>query len=97
MIDQRRGFYPEDIDPMQHGMPEALGKSVKIICYVDTNHAGNILNRRSHLGIFIYVNNAHVIWYLKRQSIVETLSFGLDFIALRIATDLVEDPRYKIR
>ena len=62
VIYQRRDFYLEDIDPLPHGMPEALGKSVKIICYVDTNHAGNILNRRSHLGIFIYVNNAHVIW-----------------------------------
>ena len=33
-IDQWRFFYPEAIDPLPHGMPEALGNYVKIIYYV---------------------------------------------------------------
>ena len=28
------------------GMPEALGKSVHIICHVDENHVGSLINRR---------------------------------------------------
>ena len=47
VIDKWREFYPKAIDLLPHGIPEALGKSVKMICYVDANHAGNILNRRS--------------------------------------------------
>ena len=97
MIDQWRGFYPEAIEPLPHVIPEALGKYVKMICYVDVNQAGNILIRRSHLGIFIYVNNTPVIWYLKRQDMVETSYFGLEFIALRISTELVEALIYKTR
>ena len=46
-------------------MPEALDKSVSINAYVDDNHAGNMVNRRSHSGIIIYVNNATIIWYSK--------------------------------
>jgi len=97
VIDQWRDFYPEAIDPLPHGMPEALGKSVQIICYVDANHAGNLLNRRSHSGILIYVNNTPVIWYSKRQNTVETSSFGSEFVTLRTATELVEALRYKLR
>ena len=48
VIDQWRDFYTEAIDPLSHDNPEALGKFVQIICYVDENHAVNLLNRRSH-------------------------------------------------
>ena len=85
------------IYPLPYGMSEALSKFVQIICYVDENYACNLLNRRSHSGILIYVNNTSVIWYSKRQNTVETSSFGSEFIAFRIATELVESLRYKLR
>ena len=37
----------------------------------DVNQAGNTLNRRSHTGIIIYVNNVPIIWFGKRQNTVE--------------------------
>ena len=46
-----------------------------MIGYSDENHAGNLLNRRSHSGILIYVNNTPVIWYSKRQNTLETSFF----------------------
>ena len=96
-IDQWRDFYPETIDLFPHGMPEALGKSVQTICYVDANNAGSLLNRRSNSGILIYINNTPVIWYSNRYNTVETLYFGSEFVALRVATELVESLRYKLR
>ena len=77
-------------------MPEALAKYVHIICYVDANHAGNLLNMRSHLGVLIYANNTPVIWYSKKHNTVETSSFGSESVALRIATELFEALRYKL-
>ena len=96
-VEQWKDFYPEAIDPLPHDMPEPLGNSVQIICYVDANHAGNLLNRRSHSGILIFVNNTPVIWYSKRQNTVECSSFGSEFVALRIAVEMVEGLRYKLR
>ena len=78
-------------------MPEALGKYVVIKAYVDANHAGNIANRRSHSGIIIYVNNAPIIWYSKCQNTVEATSFGSNFVALKISTEIIEALRYKLR
>ena len=66
VMDQWRNFYPEAIDSLPRGMPEPLGNTFQIIFYVGSNHTGNILNRRSHSGILIYINNTLVIRYYKR-------------------------------
>ena len=66
-------------------------------CYVDADHAGNIMTRRSHTEIFIYLDNTPIIFYSKRQNTVESSSFGSEFIALRIATEMIESLRYKLR
>ena len=76
---------------------DALGKYVFIKDYVYSNNAGKMKNRRSHFGIIVYVNNAPIIWYSKHQNTVEASSFGSYFVALRIATEMIEALRYKLR
>ena len=76
---------------------EALGKYAVIKSYVDANHAVNMENRRSYSVIIIYVNNAPIIWYSKLQNTVEASSFGSDFVALRITTEMIEALQYKLR
>ena len=66
-------------------------------CFVDANHAGNVVTRRSHTGILIFVQNAPIIWYSKKQNTVETSSFGSEFVAMRIAKELIVSLRYKLR
>jgi hypothetical protein len=78
-------------------MPEPLGNPVVVASYVDANHAGNLANRRSHTRVLVYVNNALIIWYSKHQNTVESSSFGSEFVALRIATELIEALLYKLR
>ena len=95
--DEWNDFYPDACEDMPRNMPDALGKSVLIRVYVDANHAGNLANRRSHSGIIIYVNNAPIMWFSKRQNTVESSSFGSELVALRIATDMIEALRYKFR
>ena len=63
---------------------------------MDANHTGNMVNRRSHSGIVIDVNNASIIWYIKQKNTVETSSFGSEFVALRISTEIIEALRYKL-
>ena len=40
---------------------------------------------------------APVIWYSKRQTTVESSTFGSEFVALRIATELIISLCYKLR
>jgi hypothetical protein len=78
-------------------MPEPLGKSVDISCFVDANHAGNVITRRSHTGILIFVQNALIMWYSKKQNTVESSTFGSELVALRIARDLLVALRIKLK
>jgi len=64
---------------------------------VDADHASNRVTRRSHTGILILVNSAPIISFSKRQNTVESSSFGSEFIAMRIAVDLLQSLRYKLR
>ena len=45
----------------------------------------------------IYVNRAPILWWSKRQNTVETSTFGSEVVAMRIAIELVEGLRYKLR
>ena len=65
--------------------------------FVDADHAGDKVTRRSHSGILIYLNNAPIDWYSKKQNTVESSTFGSEFIAMRIACDKIEALRYKLR
>ena len=90
-------LYPDAKEQLPHNMPQPRGRSVQINVFVDADHAGNKVTRRSHTGIIIMINMAPVIWYSKRQNTVETSTFGSEFIALRIATEMVDSLRYKLR
>jgi hypothetical protein len=40
---------------------------------------------------------APIVWFSKRQATVETSSYGSELVAMRIAIEMIEALRYKIR
>jgi Reverse transcriptase (RNA-dependent DNA polymerase) len=89
--------YPGAQESIPTNMPEPRGKSVVTRCYVDADHAGCLATRRSHTGVLIFVNEAPIVWFSKRQNTVESSTFGSEFIALKQSIDLIEGLRYKLR
>ena len=65
--------------------------------YVDADHAGETLTRRSRTGYIVFLNNAPIYWYSKKQTSCETSTFGSEFIAMKQATEYVRGLRYKLR
>lgn len=90
-------FYRDAKEAIPPNMPEARGHDVIVSCFVDANHAGNTKDRRSQTGVLIFLNKAPVHWYSKRQATVETSTFGAEFCAMKIAVEMVEALRYKLR
>jgi len=90
-------YYPGAREVTPPNAPEQRGKMVSMSCFVDADHAGCRVTRRSHTGIVIFVNRAPILWYSKRQNTVETSTFGSEFIALKTAVEMVEGLRYKLR
>jgi hypothetical protein len=50
-----------------------------------------------HTGIIIFVQNAPIIWYSKRQNTVEAATFGSEIVALQICKEFIVAMRYKLR
>lgn len=92
-----KDFYKDEEEQIPCNAPASRGRSVTILCYVDAEHAGNLMTNGSNSEILIYINNTPIIWYSKRQNTAESSSFCSEFIALRIATEMIESLRYKLR
>ena len=85
----------EEEDPPD--MPEPLGKPVHINVFVDADHAGNMVTRRSHSGIFIFVNNAMIKMFTKKQNTVESSTYGSEMVSMRISRDYIVEMRIKLK
>ena len=65
--------------------------------FVDSNHAGDTMNHRSHMGILIYLSRALIIWYIKKQNTVESNKFISEILSMQTRMDPNKDLRYTIR
>ena len=63
--------------------PKPQGKEVDLCLYVDSDHAGDKLQRWSWTGYFIFLNSALVNWLSKKQATIETSVFGAEFVAMK--------------
>jgi hypothetical protein len=82
-------FYGDVTEELPPNMPKPWGHLVIISAFVDANHAGNVITWRSHTGIFIFVQNAPIIWFLKKQNTNEAATFGSEFVALQICKEMI--------
>jgi hypothetical protein len=90
-------FYKYAEEPIPPKMPTPRGRMMSIHCFVDSDHAGDKVTRRSQTGILIFCNKAPIIGYSKRQNSVETSTYGSELVAMRQAIELVKSLRYKLR
>lgn len=54
-------FYPDAQEAIPLNTPDPRGNSILISCFVDADHAGNLVTRRSHTGIIIFCNRAPIV------------------------------------
>jgi len=90
-------FYGDVKEAIPPNMPEPRGKTLVMRLYVDSDHAGDKLFRRSRTGFILYLNQAPIIWYSKRQGTVETSVFGAEFVAMKVGFENARAVRYKLR
>ena len=90
-------IYVDATEELPTNAPPPRGNHVQVNCFVDSDHAGDKLTRRSQTGILLYCNSAPITWYSKRQTTVESSTFGAEFVALRIAAEMIISLRYKLR
>ena len=77
-------------------IPKPKGKHVTTITYVDANLHHDQVTWMALTACLHLVNFTPTHWHTKRQGIVETATFGPEFVAARITTDQIIHLRYTL-
>ena len=96
-INAMKDLYRDAEEDLPPNAPPPRGRPVQVNCFVDSDHAGDRATRRSQSGILLYCNSAPIVWHSKKQNTVEASTFGAEFVALRVASELITSLRYKLR
>lgn len=83
-------LYPDAVEELPPNAPRPLGNPVQVSVFVDADHAGDKITRRSWTGILLYLNKTPVLWYSKRQNTVETSTYGSEFVAMHLSFKMIK-------
>ena len=84
-------------EELPKNMPEPRGQGFTIRAKVDADHASDTVTRRSRTGFLVYLNCSLVYWLSKKQTSVESSSFGSEFVAMKQCCEYLRGLRYKLR
>jgi hypothetical protein len=90
-------FYESVKEELPPNAPEPRGRAVKQTVFVDSDLAGCTLTRRSRTGIIMFLNRSVTSWTSKRQDMVKPSTYAAELNALKLATEMIEAQRYKLR
>ena len=89
--------YSDFVEETDLRLPKPLMKELALNIFVDANHGHDKVTGRSISGIVSFVGRTPVYWCSKRQSSVQTPTFGSEFIALKKAVEEAVTLRYYMR
>ena len=78
-------------------MPEPLVMDFTICAKVDADYAGDNIRRRLRTGFLVYCNCAPIYWTSKKQTSVESSSFGSELIVMKQRCKYLQGLWYKLR
>ena len=68
-------FYGDTVEEDSPQIPEPMGEPLTTSTFVDSDHASNVITRRSHTGILLFVCNGLIKYFSKRHNTVESSTF----------------------
>jgi hypothetical protein len=89
--------YGNHKEELPDNMPEPKGKPFRTTTYADANLMHCLVTGRSMSGIIHLVNQTPIQWFCKKQNVVETATYGSEFMVARQATEQIMDLRYTLR
>ena len=96
-VEAFRYFYPDAHEEIDVNIPAPRIDEMKIICFVDSDHAHNKVTRRSITGLVFFVGRTPVYFSSKWQGAIETSTYGVEFCAMKLAVEELIAVRYMLR
>ena len=95
--DWTRTVYSGACEQIPHDIPKPLGRHVQTTHYVDANLHHDLATGKAVTAALHFLNQTPIDAYTKRQSTVETATYGSEFVAARTAVDQIIDIRTTLR
>ena len=95
--DWTRSVYSGACEQIPHDINKPLGKHVQTTHYVDANLHHDLATGKAVTAALHFLNQTPIYAYTKRQSTVETATYGSEFVAARTAVDQIIDIRTTLR
>ena len=89
--DWTRSVYSGACEQIPHDIPKPLGKHVQTTHYVDANLHHDLATGKAVTAVLHFLNQTPIDAYTKRQSTVETATYGSEFVGARTAVDHIID------
>ena len=90
------GNVKEALPPTIPKAPKAREKRFEMVGYIVADLAGEKLTRRLRTGFILYLSQASIYWYSKRQNGVECSTFGSEFVAMKTICEYVRGIWYRL-
>jgi hypothetical protein len=84
----------DGVEELPPNVPEPRGQGFVISSKVDADRASDSVTRRSRTGFLVWIN---CYFLSKKQTSVETSSFGSQFVAMKLCCEYLRGLRYKLR
>ena len=95
--DWSRSVYGDVKEEYPADAPPPKGKRVVLTTYKDANLYHDLTTGRSVTGILHYLNKTPIDWFSKKQSTVETATYGSEFVAAKTAIQQISALRQRLR
>ena len=95
--DWAKSIYGDVNEIIPEDAPFPYGPRVVMTTYVDANLCHDMITGRAVTGIIHFLNQTPIDYYTKKQPLVETATYGSEFMAARTATEQIMDLRTTLR
>ena len=77
-------------------MPKPLVLPYEMRIFVDNDHSGKTVKRRSRSGYSVFLKSAPIYWNLKKHALCDTSTFRSEFVALKQSKEYTLGLHYKL-
>jgi hypothetical protein len=83
-------LYQNVTEEIATNLPQPRAKPLQMTVFIDGDHAGDVITRRSSTGVFVYLKRAPILWHSKQQNSAVLSTFGSEIIALKMGIEILD-------
>ncbi len=95
--DWARTVYGDVKEQFPEDAPPPKGKVVRMTTYKDANLYHDLTTGRAVTGVIHFLNQTPIEWYTKKQTTVETATYGSEFASARVAIQQIAGLRLTLQ